>query len=118
MKFGGGKVVLTAIAAGFALALGNPARAAGAPKEIHIDWATYNPVSMVLKERHLLENEFSRDGISIVWVQTLGSNKALEFLNAGSIDFGSTAGSAALVARINGNPIKSIYIYSRPEWTA
>src|SRR5204863_67598 len=47
-----------------------------------------------------------------------GSNKALEFLNAGSIDFGSTAGSAALVAKINGNPIKSIYVYSRPEWTA
>ena len=35
-----------------------------------------------------------------------------------SIDFGSTAGSAALVAKINGNPIKSIYVYSRPEWTA
>jgi sulfonate transport system substrate-binding protein len=51
-------------------------------------------------------------------VQTLGSNKALEFLNAGSIDFGSTAGSAALVAKINGNPIKSIYVYSQPEWTA
>ena len=34
------------------------------------------------------------------------------------VDFGSTAGSAALVARINGNPIKSIYVYSRPEWTA
>jgi len=51
-------------------------------------------------------------------VQALGSNKALEFLNAGSIDFGSTAGSAALVAKINGNPIKSIYVYSRPEWTA
>ena len=32
--------------------------------------------------------------------------------------FGSTAGSAALVAKINGNPIKSIYVYSRPEWTA
>jgi len=26
--------------------------------------------------------------------------------------------SAALVARINGNPIRSIYVYSRPEWTA
>ena len=53
-----------------------------------------------------------------MWVQSAGSNKALEFLNAGSIDFGSTAGSAALVASINGNPIKSIYVYSRPEWTA
>jgi sulfonate transport system substrate-binding protein len=94
------------------------ALAADAVKEIRIDWATYNPVSMVLKQKGLLEKEFARDGISIVWVQSAGSNKALEFLNAGSIDFGSTAGSAALVARINANPIKSIYVYSRPEWTA
>ena len=92
--------------------------AADKPKEIRIDWATYNPVSMVLKDKGLLEKEFRQDGIAIRWVQTLGSNKALEFLNAGSLDFGSTAGSAALVARINGNPIKSIYVYSRPEWTA
>src|SRR5450755_1514061 len=92
--------------------------AADALKEIHIDWATYNPVSMVLKQKGLLEKEFAKDGIGIVWVQSAGSNKALEFLNAGSIDFGSTAGSAALVARINGNPIKSIYVFSRPEWTA
>src|SRR5437868_5470803 len=92
--------------------------AADALKEIRIDWATYNPVSMVLKEQGLLEKEFAKDGIGIVWVQSAGSNKALEFLNAASIDFGSTAGSAALVSRINGNPIKSIYVYSRPEWTA
>ena len=92
--------------------------AADAPKQIRIDWATYNPVSMVLKDKGLLEKEFAKDGIGIVWVQSAGSNKALEFLNAGSIDFGSTAGSAALVAKINGNPIKSIYVYSRPEWTA
>src|SRR5216684_3038333 len=92
--------------------------AADALKEIHIDWATYNPVSMILEQKGLLEKEFAKDGIGIVWVLSAGSNKALEFLNAGSIDFGSTAGSAALVARINGNPIKSIYVYSRPEWTA
>src|SRR3977135_1648651 len=73
---------------------------------------------MVLKDRGLLEKEFAKDGISIRWVQTLGCNNAREFLNAGSIDFGSTAGSAALVSKINGNPIKSIYVYSRPEWTA
>jgi sulfonate transport system substrate-binding protein len=94
------------------------ALAAEALKELRIDWATYNPVSMVLKQKGLLEKEFAKDGITIVWVQSAGSNKALEFLNAGSIDFGSTAGSAALVAKINGNPIKSIYVYSRPEWTA
>jgi sulfonate transport system substrate-binding protein len=93
-------------------------RAADKPAEIRIDWATYNPVSLVLKQKGLLENEFAKDGIGVRWVQSLGSNKALEFLNAGSIDFGSTAGSAALLGRINGNPIKSIYVFSRPEWTA
>ena len=92
--------------------------AAEALKEIRVDWATYNPVSLILKQKGLLEKEFAKDGIRIVWVQSAGSNKALEYLNAGSIDFGSTAGSAALIARINGNPIKSIYVFSRPEWTA
>jgi sulfonate transport system substrate-binding protein len=92
--------------------------AADKPKTINIDWATYNPVSMLLKEKGWLEEEFKKDGIGIRWVQTLGSNKALEFLNAGSIDFGSSAGAAALVSKINGNPIKSIYVYSQPEWTA
>jgi len=112
-------LLASAAAAGLIpLGLATAARAADKPSEIRIDWATYNPVSMVLKQDGLLEKEFEKDGIAIRWVQTLGSNKALEFLNAGSIDFGSTAGSAALLGRINGNPIKSIYVYSRPEWTA
>lgn len=92
------------------------ASAEGKLSEINIDWATYNPVSIVLKNQGLLEKEFEKDGIKIQWVQSLGSNKALEFLNASSLDFGSTAGAAALVGKINGNPIKSIYVYSRPEW--
>ena len=87
-------------------------------KEVRLDFATYNPVSLLLKDKGILERELEKDGIKVRWVQSLGSNKALEFLNAGSIDFGSTAGAAALIGRINGNPIKSIYVYSRPEWTA
>jgi sulfonate transport system substrate-binding protein len=115
-QFSRRSIVVAAIAAGLLPAAA--ANAADKPKEIVIDWATYNPVSMVLKDKGLLEKEFAKDGIGIRWVQTLGSNKALEFLSAGSIDFGSTAGAAALVGKINGNPIKSIYVYSRPEWTA
>jgi sulfonate transport system substrate-binding protein len=91
---------------------------AAAPTEIVIDWATYNPVSLVLKDQGLLEKEFAADKIGIRWVFSAGSNKALEFLNAGSLDFGSTAGAAALIGKINGNPLKTIYVYSRPEWTA
>src|SRR2546428_515164 len=89
-----------------ALALLPAARlpAADNPKEIYVDWATYNPVSMLLKDKGFLEKEFAKDGIKVVWVKTVSSSNALQFLNAGSINFGSTAGSAALVARINCNP--------------
>ncbi|TVR08773.1 MAG: aliphatic sulfonate ABC transporter substrate-binding protein [Salinarimonadaceae bacterium] len=108
-----------ALAAGlFAAVTFAPAPASAQISEIRIDWATYNPVSLVLRDRKLLEQEFEKDGITIRWVQSAGSNRALEFLNAESIDFGSTAGAAALIGKINGNPIKSIYVYSRPEWTA
>jgi sulfonate transport system substrate-binding protein len=113
-----GALLAAMLVAGFGALSSSAVSAADALKEIRIDWATYNPVSMLLKNKGMLEKAFAKDNIAIVWVQTLGSNKALEFLNAGSIDFGSTAGSAALVAKINGNPIKSIYVYSRPEWTA
>ncbi|MEQ1670718.1 MAG: aliphatic sulfonate ABC transporter substrate-binding protein, partial [Hyphomicrobium sp.] len=96
--------------------LPSAANAAEKLTELKIDWATYNPVSLALKDKGLLETEFEKDGIAIRWVQSLGSNKALEFLNASSLDFGSTAGAAALIGKVNGNPIKSIYVYSRPEW--
>src|SRR5256884_6161038 len=72
----------------------------------------------MLKDKVFLGKEFAKDGIAIRGGKTVSSSNALQFLNAGSINFGSTAGSAALVARINGNPIKSVYVYSRPEWTA
>lgn len=91
---------------------------AQSPKEIRVDFATYNPVSLVLKERGILEKALASEGVSVRWVQSAGSNKALEFLNAGSLDFGSTAGAAALIGRVNGNPIRSVYVFSRPEWTA
>jgi sulfonate transport system substrate-binding protein len=99
------------------LALGAPPAAAQV-KEIRVDWATYSPLSIVIRDQKLLEKEFEKDGVAVRWVQSLGSNKALEFLNAGSLDFGSTAGAAALVAKINGNPIKAVGVTHRPEWTA
>ena len=39
----------------------------------------------------------AQDGVAIRWVQSAGSNKALEFLNAGSLDFGSTAGAVIVL---------------------
>jgi sulfonate transport system substrate-binding protein len=107
-----------AAAAVATLAATGAARAADLPSQVTLDWAYYNPVSLVLKGNGWLEEELRPLGVGVRWVQSLGSNKALEFLNAGSIDLGSTAGAAALLGRINGNPIRSVYVYSKPEWTA
>ena len=100
------------------LAAAGIAQAADNPKEIRLDYAYYSPPSLVLKRFGWLEEEFKADGVPIKWVLSQGSNRALEFLNSGSVDFGSTAGLAAVLSKANGNPIKSVYVFSRPEWTA
>lgn len=92
--------------------------AAHAAEEVRVDYAYYSPSSLVLKRFGWLEEAFKPQGVEVKWVLSAGSNRALEYLNAGSVDFGSTAGLAALLSKANGNPIKAVYIYSRPEWTA
>lgn len=109
---------VSSLAAAAALGLALPQPAQAQVKQVTLDFATYNPVGLILKEKRFLEDALAADGISVRWVQTLGSNKALEFLNAGSIDFGSTYAAAALVGRINGNPIKTVYVYTRPNGVA
>lgn len=85
---------------------------------LNIDFATYNPLSLIIREQGWLETALAPQGITVNWVQSAGSNKANEALRAAAIDVGSTAGSAALLARSNGSPIKVIDIYSQPEWAA
>ncbi|MCC2319380.1 aliphatic sulfonate ABC transporter substrate-binding protein [Cellulomonas chengniuliangii] len=82
-----------------------------------LDFATYNPLSLVIKDQGWLEATLG-DDVTVNWVQSAGSNKANEALRAGAVDVGSTAGSAALLARSNGSPIVAIDIYSQPEWAA
>jgi sulfonate transport system substrate-binding protein len=87
-------------------------------RALNIDFATYNPPSRVIKEKGWLEEALADQDITVNWVQSAGSNKANEALRANAIDVGSTAGSAALLARSNGSPIQVIDIYSQPEWSA
>ncbi|MWB98964.1 aliphatic sulfonate ABC transporter substrate-binding protein [Agromyces seonyuensis] len=122
---------VAAATAAFALTLtgcvageGAPAAEADAPasgeavslegQTLSIDFATYNPLSLVIKDQGWLEDL----GLDVTWTQSAGSNKANEALRAGAIEVGSTAGSAALLARSNGSPIQVIDIYSQPEWSA
>lgn len=94
------------------------AHAAEALKEVRLDYAYYNPSSLVIRRFGWLEEAFKKDGIAVKWVLSAGSNRALEYLNGNSIDIGSSAGLAALLSKANGNPIRVPYIFSRPEWTA
>ena len=82
-----------------------------------VDFATYNPLSLIIKDQGWLEAELG-DDVEVTWVQSAGSNKANEFLRSAAIDVGSTAGSAALLARSNGSPIKTINVYTQPNWSA
>jgi len=84
---------------------------------LSLDFATYNPLSLIIKEQGWIEDTLG-DEVAVTWTQSLGSNKANEGLRAGALDVGSTAGSAALLARSNGSPIQTIDVYTQPEWSA
>ncbi len=113
------RTLLQAAGASAALAtLPRLAHAAAPLKELRLDYAYYSPASLVLRRFGWLEQDFATDGTQVKWVLSAGSNRALEYLNANSIDIGSSAGLAALLAKANGNPIRTPYIFSRPEWTA
>nr|WP_122589083.1 aliphatic sulfonate ABC transporter substrate-binding protein [Pseudomonas viridiflava] len=109
------KGLLTSPALAFAL---QPAAQAveTVPAEIHLDYAYYSPVSLALKHFGWLEQALPQS--KVTWVLSQGSNRALEYLNSGSVDFASSASLSAVLARANGSPIKSVYVYSRAEWTA
>jgi sulfonate transport system substrate-binding protein len=108
---------LKLLAAALTLTLGPLAHAAETPPaEVHLDYAYYSPVSLVLKHFGWLENALPDTKVS--WVFSQGSNRSLEYLNSGGVDFASSASLSAVLARANGSPIKSVYVYSRAEWTA
>jgi sulfonate transport system substrate-binding protein len=88
------------------------------PETVRLDYAYYNPSSLVLRRFGWLEEELGADGIGVEWVLSAGSNKANEYLRSDAVDFGSTAGSAALLAKANGSNIQTVYVFSKPEWTA
>ena len=88
------------------------------PDKIRVDYAYYNPSSLVLKKFGWLEEDLAADGVEVEWVYSAGSNKAHEYLRSDAVDFSSSAGAAALLNKANGSAIQTVYIYSKPEWTA
>jgi sulfonate transport system substrate-binding protein len=96
----------------------SPAIASAAPiTTLGISYAYYDPVSLVLKDQGFLQAALGPN-VKINWVLSQGSNKALEYLRGNSIQFGQTAGSAALLGRANGAPVQAIGASTNAEWTA
>jgi sulfonate transport system substrate-binding protein len=87
-------------------------------RTVTVDYAYYNPVSLVLREKGWLSAAFAETDVDVEWVLSLGSNQANEYSQGGEAEVASTAGIAALMARSNGVPITTPYVYSEPEWTA
>jgi len=107
---------MTRLVSTLALSLTATYSFAAIPTTLKLDYAYYAPTSLVVKEQKLLEKALPKTEVK--WVFSQGSNRSLEYLNSGSIDFASTAGLAAVLSRANGSPIKTVYIQSQPEWTA
>ena len=89
----------------------------GTGQTVSLDYAYWNPLSLVVRDQRCLEDALGT-GSTVNWVLSTGSNKANENLNAEVIDIGSTAGVASFVARANGAAIKTIGVFSQPEWAA
>ena len=95
-----------------------PAAASADPvTQLDISYAYYDPLSLILKDNGILQEELGPN-VKINWVLSQGSNQALVFLRGNSIQFGQTAGSAALLGRANGTPVQAIGVTANAEWTA
>ena len=86
------------------------------PDTLNMDYAYYNPSSLVLKRHGWIEEALP--DTEITWTLSAGSNKGNEYVRSDAVHFGSTAGVAALLARANGTDQHTVYLYSQPEWTA
>jgi sulfonate transport system substrate-binding protein len=105
---------------GSSVAPAKPAKAATgkwSSDVLNIDYATYNPLSLIIKDKGWLEATLGKN-VKVNWIQSTGSATANQALLAGALDVGSTAGSAALLARSNGSPIKAIDVFDQPDWSA
>lgn len=92
--------------------------ASSLPSELRVDYADYNPLSLVLKKFNWLDEEFKADNVRIHWVFSPGSDAALKNLQADSLDVASSGSLSSLWSKANGNAIKVFYIFGRPEWAA
>ncbi|TBW35531.1 aliphatic sulfonate ABC transporter substrate-binding protein [Siculibacillus lacustris] len=89
-----------------------PAALAADPTEVRVAYSSIVPESLIVKERGWIEQALAPKGIKVKWIESLGSNKTIEFLRGKSLDVGTSSLASAFLARANGTPIRYVY------WTA
>ncbi len=85
---------------------------------LRVDYAYWNPLSLVIKDQGWLEEAVSDSGYTVEWILSAGSSKAIENLNAEALDIGSSAGAAAVAARANGVALTTVGVFSQPNWAS
>ena len=85
---------------------------------LRIDYAYWNPLSLVIKDQGWLEEAVSDSGYTVEWILSAGSSKAIENLNAEALDIASSAGAAAVAARANGVALTTVGVFSQPNWAS
>ena len=110
--------LVTGCASGEGPSAGGSSNSGATLEVLRLDYAYWNPLSLVIRDQGWLEEELAGQGIEVEWIFSAGSNVALQNLNARAIDVGSSAGSAVFAARANGAPVKTIGVFSQPFWAS
>ncbi|MGH2343162.1 aliphatic sulfonate ABC transporter substrate-binding protein [Segnochrobactraceae bacterium EtOH-i3] len=80
--------------------------------EVRVSYTSIVPESLIVKENGWIEEALAPKGIKVKWIESLGSNKTIEFLRGKNLDVGTSSLASAFLARANGTPIRYVY------WTA
>jgi len=79
--------VAAAGTAAASLAAGCLGGASSGSRTVTVDYAYYNPVSLVLRENGWVEEEFNDTDADVNWVLSLGSNEANQYSQSGEAEF-------------------------------
>lgn len=85
--------------------------------KLHLDYGTFNPISIVLKNKHWLEQALG-DDYTIDWVREVTTGRALDRLRVRGLDIGSAASAGTLLQKLAGASVKIVYVYAKPDWTS
>lgn len=86
-----------------------PSYAAANLEEVKVAYTAIVPETLIAKEKGFVEEQLKPLGVSVKWVESLGSNKTIEFLRGKHLDVGTSSLASAFLARANGTPIKYVY---------